>query len=205
MTRGIALPSRDQATPGTDTPRCPATSTEGARCIHDEGHDNDHFAKDSFSYYSWPVSGTPTNPEATERLAEIRAEVATWEPHWIEGSDGMVRELLATVDSLLTERDALQKALTDLGDYDDLRVMRADLAEARERLADTLAYNTRLIRDLRQRTDKCFELKDRAEAAEATLTRYRNALEQIATNRKTAMAHEATACAALDGPKEEET
>lgn len=42
---------RDE-TPKADE-RCPESSQEGARCIYQAGHDGQHFAKDSFSYYSW--------------------------------------------------------------------------------------------------------------------------------------------------------
>lgn len=43
-------------------PRCPETSREGARCIYDEGHVGQHFAKDAFSYYAWPH-----NPDAYDK------------------------------------------------------------------------------------------------------------------------------------------
>ena len=129
------------------------------------------------------MSGRPTNPEATDPEAVVRRYLVRNIPF------AGVREAIAALDALLTERD------------------------------DGKAYIDSLVRDLRQRTDKCFELKDRAEAAEATLTRYRN-MEVAAralyervemdesvgiclTDRAESLALGA-ALAALDGPKEGE-
>lgn len=33
--------------------RCQATAG-GHQCIHDEGHDGEHFAKSQWSYFVWP-------------------------------------------------------------------------------------------------------------------------------------------------------
>ena len=112
------------------------------------------------------MSGTPTNPEATD-VEAIRKVVASREPHTYE------EHHLAAValDALLTERDALKKER-----WQERGIM--------------------------------LDLQTRAEAAEATLTRYRNALERIAGAGASIpdwRAMEDIARAALDGPKEEET
>ncbi len=33
--------------------RCPETTEGNLQCIHQAGHTGDHFAKDSYSYYTW--------------------------------------------------------------------------------------------------------------------------------------------------------
>jgi len=39
----------------TGTTRCPETATAYRhQCIYEQGHDGDHFAKDTYSYFIWP-------------------------------------------------------------------------------------------------------------------------------------------------------
>jgi len=148
------------------------------------------------------MSGTPTNPETTDRAIVARDVIELYRQGIPGAMDAGVPKFLAeAVLALLTERDALKAARDEIESYGDLRVMRADLAEARSQLAYAKedldrATNTAMAERLRMH-----EQKQRAEAAEATLTRYRNALEQIAVGAYVA-ADRAFARAALDGPKE---
>ena len=155
------------------------------------------------------MSGTPTNPETTDRAIVARDVIELYRQGIPGAMDAGVPKFLAeAVLTLLTERDALKAARDEIESYGDLRVMRADLAEARSQLAYAREERDEAQLALRHSEQHLKEAVEAEDEAEATLTRYREGVASALTSLGTGPMKDGYAyavLAALDVPKEEET